>query len=112
MEEYHARIVERRPSEQDGARPYVTRLYYARDTHLHHHRRFRSDRQHAPARGKPPPPKKAKLAAQKAWQTRRASPNYVALDPLRHLHGPGESYSDVILRLGGGGVRPLVHGVT
>jgi hypothetical protein len=42
---------------------------------------------------------KAKLAAQKAWQTRRASPNYVALDRLRHLRGPGESYSDVILRL-------------
>jgi hypothetical protein len=46
---------------------------------------------------------KAKLAAQKAWQTRRASPNYVALDRLRYLRGPGESYSDVILRLAGEG---------
>jgi hypothetical protein len=54
---------------------------------------------------------KAKLAAQKAWQTRRASPNYVALDRLRHLRGPGESYSDVIIRLakGEGGDLMTTH---
>jgi hypothetical protein len=74
-------------------------LYYARDTHLYHRRRFRSDRQHAPVRASRRRRRKSQARRAKSLANAPRVSNYVALDRLRHLRGPGESYSDVILRL-------------
>ena len=65
------------------------------DPHHHLRRRLRSDRLHF---------------AIKRWRRANRAPNgdyFIWLDPryvdrLRALRGPGESYSDVILRLAGG----------
>ena len=63
------------------------------DLHRHHPRRLRCGRRHAPVRLNPSEPEPNEKGERVIWLDENV------VNKLRAARGPGESYSDVILRL-------------